>query len=208
MVDGRTWEHPQLVYPVLPFRDTQSPPRGSQRSIPVFSCILQGWAKAWSPLDLCPSGSWAPGGLHDRVSPGGVGVTPGQESLSFWGHAGVTSRKHWGTPRLCRSSWHTLSPRKAFPVSVRDSQTAQLQPHSRLQGLADMDFYGVISEWQKKPLPLSHTLQTDIDLHFPFNPFHSSLYLKCLCRWTTREMRNGENLHVGGFSECKSKSGW
>lgn len=71
---------------------------------------------------------------------------------------------------------HAVCAKKAFPVSVCDSQPAQLQPHSRLQGVADMDFCGVSSEWQEEPLPLSHTLHTEIDLHYPFNPSHSSLY--------------------------------
>lgn len=63
-----------------------------------------------------------------------------------------------------------------FLLRVLASSTAATP--AKLRGWTAMHFYGVGSEWQGKALPLSRALQTAIDPHCPYNPFHSSLYLK------------------------------
>lgn len=56
----------------------------------------------------------------------GVRVAPGEESPSQWGHAEVTSCEHWGTPRCCRSSLHTLSPQMQLPSLCQRVTPSQL----------------------------------------------------------------------------------
>lgn len=195
-------------YPLTPLRLPKAHP-----------CLLlhpPGWAMGCGPcitslVVLCPPGRWAPRGPPDTVprcwvSQRGSGLHQERRAQVSGAMLRLPAANTWALG-CCRCSLHMLSPWKttAFPyVSVfllwlPASSTAAVP--AGLQEWTDMHFCGLGSEWQEKALPLSHTLQTPIDPHYPYDPFHSSLYLKCLCRWTTKEtnLRNGENLHLVTF---------